>query len=191
METKQKKDRLKKRFKKSPKSRQKLYQDKDWLREQYVEKKLSLRAIEKKFGHGRETIRRWLRIFGLPVRTQLEGTRAFLQKYPLAFRGENSPSFKDGMRKGSNGYYSVLCPEHPYCNYKGCVQRSRLVCEEKLNRLLEPEEIAHHRDGDRSNDTWDNLFVFEGRSDHFRYEAFLRRDFRKSKVETGTEARND
>lgn len=62
----------------------------------------------------------------------------------------------------------IHCPDHPAAQSNGYVYRYRLVMEEKLGRLLTPDEIVHHVDGDESNDDPDNLEVMT-QSEHARH----------------------
>lgn len=50
----------------------KFYQDESWLWKSYVDEKMSLREIADEAGCSYQTIYRYLKLFGIPVRTQLE-----------------------------------------------------------------------------------------------------------------------
>lgn len=72
------------------------------------------------------------------------------------FSGPKNPQWKGGeMRSG--GYTYLLVPSHPRASKKGYVKRADLVLEEKLGRALLPNEIAHHEDEDKGNDSPANL----------------------------------
>lgn len=72
--------------------------------------------------------------------------------------GENSPSWKGGEFVSKNGYVMINIPGHPFCKEGYYVRRSRFVMGvEKLGRMPNKNETVHHIDGDRSNDTIDNL----------------------------------
>lgn len=64
-----------------------------------------------------------------------------------------------------NGYPAI------YTNEKCTVYIHRLVAEEMLGRPLNPEEIVHHQDEDRSNYEKENLMIFKTTSDHIKYHA--------------------
>jgi len=55
------------------------------------------------------------------------------------------------------GYVYILKPEHHRAMENGYTKRATLVLEEKLGRLLKDNEIAHHIDRNRSNDSKENL----------------------------------
>jgi hypothetical protein len=53
---------------------------------------------------------------------------------------------------------------HPRARQDGSILEHRLVMEQMLCRFLEEWEIVHHKDGDRSNNTWENLELLDGRA---------------------------
>lgn len=70
-----------------------------------------------------------------------------------------------------NGYIAVYMPEHHRAFENGCVYEHILVAERMLERLLLPEEVVHHKDKDRTNNSEDNLMVFATDEDHALYHA--------------------
>lgn len=63
-----------------------------------------------------------------------------------------------GGKKVTAGYVYLSRPGHPRAT-KGYVKRADLVLEEKLGRPLQPGEIAHHKNRNRSDDNPLNLEV--------------------------------
>ena len=109
-------------------------------------------------------------------------TRRKMSKSRTGKRGENSTGWKGGRIMSSTGYVLIWKPGHPSSSKKGYVPENRLVAEKELGRHLKPRELTHHRNGKRGDNRWDNLFVFESRPDHMRYERFLRREPRRTSI---------
>lgn len=59
----------------------------------------------------------------------------------------------------NKGYWVLLCPCHPNADSKGYVFEHRLVMEVSLNRFLIKGECVHHKDGNSTNNSLDNLEV--------------------------------
>ena len=73
----------------------------------------------------------------------------------------------------TNGYQDVYYPEHPNARGNGSVMVQVLVAEKILGRNLKEGEVVHHIDGNRMNNTKNNLMVFATHSDHIRYHKML------------------
>jgi len=177
------------------------YKDEALLRKKYINDGLSVHEIAKDFNVRGGTIHYWLRIFNIKTRTlseSLKGKRnPFFgkkhsdknkQKTKEATRarvlgqcGVNNNNWKGGRREGSDGCIRIYSPNHPFCTKDKYVVEHRLVAEKKLGRFLEPIEVVHHRNGKKSDNKWDNLFVFENNPEHIRFEFFLRRDIKKGR----------
>lgn len=89
-------------------------------------------------------------------------------------------NFKGGTQV-TNGYISVLSADHPFANKRGYVYQHRLVMEEMIGRYLKPEEVVHHIDENKQNNSPENLMLFPTDTDHRRYHDFFRR-IRKKKT---------
>lgn len=61
------------------------------------------------------------------------------------------------VKKGN--YIYAVVPEHPRATKNGYVLEHRVVVENSLGRLLEPNEQIHHVDGNRHNNAAENLRV--------------------------------
>lgn len=84
----------------------------------------------------------------------------------------------------ANGYRVVRCPDHPRAWKKGkYVYVHVVVAEQKLGRLLESWEVAHHKDGNKLNNSPENIEV-KSRSEHTRHHLKDRpQGFRKAERE--------
>ncbi len=60
-----------------------------------------------------------------------------------------------------SGYYFIKWPEHYRANKQGYVKKADMVLEAKLNRKLELNEIAHHINGNKLDDSYENLEVMD------------------------------
>lgn len=56
-------------------------------------------------------------------------------------------------------YYYALVPEHPYATKNGYVLLHRIIVENHLNRLLNTNEVIHHLDENKKNNSIENLQV--------------------------------
>ena len=64
-----------------------------------------------------------------------------------------------------DGYVLITAPAgHPHARQDGSILEHRLVMEQCLGRPLEEWEIVHHKDGNRGNNSWENLELLDGRA---------------------------
>ncbi|MDD5387600.1 MAG: HNH endonuclease [Sulfuricurvum sp.] len=71
-----------------------------------------------------------------------------------------------------NGYKCIFKPNHPKsCEYSKCVAEQTLVIEKHLGRLLKPQEIVHHINGNKLDNRIENLILFPNKSTHMRWHA--------------------
>lgn len=70
-----------------------------------------------------------------------------------------------------NGYPALYMPSHPRAYASGMVYEHILKAEEKLGRNLLPEEVVHHIDHNRINNSYENLLIFASQEDHGRFHA--------------------
>lgn len=70
---------------------------------------------------------------------------------------------KDGRSYRRRRKDRFLSPEH------------RLIVEEAIGRKLRKNEVVHHIDENRLNNSVDNLFIFKNCSDHTRWHFFIRK----------------
>jgi hypothetical protein len=70
-------------------------------------------------------------------------------------------------RLNPNGYVLVWVPEHPKSFAGGWYYEHRLAAERSVGRVLKSWETVHHISGDKTDNSWWNLFVCT-RSEHDR-----------------------
>lgn len=115
---------------------------------------LSMREIGKRLNVSTQCAHRWLKKMGVETR-------------PWQGSGEEHSQWKGGRNKDVNGYWLVrLSKDDPMismANHHRNVLEHRLVMARKLGRPLTPHETVHHIDGDRSNNSPDNLQLRQGK----------------------------
>lgn len=74
------------------------------------------------------------------------------------------------ISKGDYNY--ALVPDHPNATKNGYVLEHRIVMENHLGRLLNTNEVVHHIDGNKKNNSIDNLQLFT-REAHAKLHANL------------------
>lgn len=89
-------------------------------------------------------------------------------------KGPKCINYKNGTQV-TNGYISVLAPDHPHTNRRGYVYEHRLVMEKRLGRYLTPEEVVHHIDFNKKNNADENLMLFATDSEHRRHHYELKK----------------
>lgn len=89
--------------------------------------------------------------------------------HKITFRGNKNPAWVGG-RYINRGYVCVYEPNHPYAVMGKYVTEHRLVMEEYLGRYLEPEEVVHHKNGNKEDNRIENLELFNSNSEHIKEE---------------------
>jgi hypothetical protein len=117
----------------------------------------------------------WRKKIGGNGRLGCKHTEETKQKMRLAHPNGNKSRTWKGGKYSENGYILIYSPNHPFVNSHGYVLEHRLVMEAHLGRYLKPTEHVHHIDWDRSNNSIENLYLFNTQGEHQKYHWFLRR----------------
>lgn len=89
-----------------------------------------------------------------------------------AHQGERSSRWKGGRRKDTKGYIQVWLSKddffYPMVDNHGYVKEHRLVIAKHLGRCLSPFEFVHHKNGDKTDNKFENLELTGSISEHSR-----------------------
>ena len=72
--------------------------------------------------------------------------------------------------KGGGYMYARTEPVHPKANSNGLYPLHRVLIEIHLNRILEKNEVVHHKDENKSNNAIENLEVITN-SEHAKHHS--------------------
>lgn len=119
--------------------------------------KLPQWQVAVRFGCSRDHVNRECQRLG--IRTQRTGPRS----------GRGHPNWNGGATM-QKGYRYIWAGSHPQKTKSGYVLEHRLVMEKKLGRYLRPDEVVHHRNGNRADNRPSNLVLFLTNGDHLSHE---------------------
>lgn len=71
----------------------------------------------------------------------------------------------------SNGYIVKYVPDHPRAYSNGTVYEHILVAEQMLGRVIKPGEEVHHIDHCKTNNSPENIMVFESEASHAAFHG--------------------
>ena len=145
--------------------------DKNWLINAYVNDGRSLNDIAREVGSTPGNIKSHIDVLGVKTRTNKEVAKTG--------KGVDASNWKGGRRKAGN-YTYVYAPDHPQAIKTGYVMEHRLVAEQSIGRLLKPNEVVHHKDGDGQNNKPENLEVLT-RSEHVQRHFDAVKELHKAK----------
>lgn len=80
--------------------------------------------------------------------------------------GKENNNWRGGRTIASNGYALVRKPGHPNADVRGYVYEHRYVASQILGRELWDHEIVHHIDGNKLNNSPENLQVVDSYRNH-------------------------
>lgn len=148
----------------------------------YVKECKSIPDIAKELDMKLSTVRYWLIKLGIELRSRADGVRAASNKLGSGLRGKTrifSDEWKSNISKGKlafgevhaagisikpSGYVEITRGEH-----KARTQH-RVIMESYIGRKLEANEIVHHKDENKQNNSINNLQIMTA-SEHARLHA--------------------
>ncbi len=125
---------------------------KQYLENLYFNEDFSINKISQKLNVCSTTIRKYFIKYNIPLFNQKESAKIF-------YSGSKNNKWNGGKAISSHGYIQILMPNHPYCDIRGYVYEHRLVMEKHLGRYLSPNEIVHHLDENKTNNSIENLKI--------------------------------
>ena len=94
------------------------------------------------------------------------------------FKKGDKGHWKGGKTMSSYGYVLIYSPNHPFPTRGKYVLEHRLTMEKHLKRYLKPTESVHHIDGNKQNNSLNNLIFFPNESAHQKFEQSIKRQAR-------------
>lgn len=120
-------------------------------------KNVPVYKIEKQLHHRHQLIRALLIEAGIEVRD-------------TSWTGPKNPKWNGGVAQAKGGYVLLYKPGYPGAKYGTHVLEHRYVMEQHLGRQLLPNEVVHHKNGNRTDNRIENLEVFETNGKHLASE---------------------
>lgn len=58
-----------------------------------------------------------------------------------------------------NGYVMIYYPSHPFSGSNGYVKQHRIIVEKHIGRILDRDEVVHHKNGNKLDNRLENLEI--------------------------------
>lgn len=94
--------------------------------------------------------------------------------------GENGTNWQGGRWVHKDGYIVLTMRGYPGADKRGSIFEHRYVMEQHIGRLLLADEIVHHKNGNRQDNSIDNLQLLT-RSEHIPIHHIGRKNTEESK----------
>ena len=78
-------------------------------------------------------------------------------------------SWSTKKKSDKNDYQSMRVKFHPNAGKSGLIKKHRIIMERHIGRLLSRDEVVHHIDGNKRNNSIDNLMLFKDRNEHKKF----------------------
>lgn len=139
------------------------------LEKLYLIDEKSLEDIGKQINRSRQCVARWMEYWGIKRRKTIEASKLkMVQKNNL--RGPNWQGGKWWAERLKTWF--VYAPNHPKCKHNGCVAEHILLAEEMIGRYLEKDEVVHHKNANRNDNSKENFCVMS-KSSHMNLHRIL------------------
>ena len=144
---------------------------KKYLFDEYCTKNRSMTSIAKELNISWVIVSRYLDKYGIPKRTKSEQQS-----------GEGAVNWKGGRNITKSGYVEIKVPGHPETSKRGYVYEHRYIAEKLLGRPLKENEVVHHIDRNKANNSPENLLVLT-KEEHTRlHSEDMHRHYKERKV---------
>jgi len=151
---------------------------KDEIERLYWKEEKNIREIAELTGISQESIRYWMKQYGIPTRSIHEAFKIREKKIKHKKYGPKNANWKGGRWISKEGYvYVWIGPNQRKAEH-------RLIMEQYLGRKLQPNEYVHHLNGIRSDNRIENLAVVSPKEhETFTLKKALQRRIRQLEEE--------
>lgn len=108
--------------------------------------------------------------------------------YALSRSGEKCCNWKGGRKITTKGYVQILVKGHPYADSNGYIFEHRYIMEQYLGRYLRPNEVVHHKNGNKQDNRIENLELMTN-STHSTMHDLKRKVSQKTKDKISVKAK--